>query len=548
MVVSTKEIQNFCIATSQDVARLYDGLRLHFIVHQKSQLRDAIALADHDLANHPAAETARSILRKEIKNESSNFLGLAISSKSKFLGFKKIENILGLFNVNADQFNSLEEAKQQILHLTWHAIDLYDIRKRPEYNSRFAKGAMIPKRSPLNLSKSHLQADAFVCIYQSLETGAKEITSDLAKKRAMQSLCPITHFKAESYPFVVAMEACEFAIEEILSKGVAPADKLKTARDISLDIGHAFDEQSIKKWWKYALPAQDMAWRGAQTSEILGAALNTSDNPFVRSIAFLVDEILDVEPASAEELKDFYNSYLDTEKVFNMHKELIDAAFEKAIADGLKESSPEAFMIAANKQNENLTDGKILGWCANALQNAGKAFDSALKSGTAPDQAARMNFETADQSPDWDSLKKLGKKIIGEKREGFAITMGHIAEVCHNNPAFTNVLDSIKITMNDPSYIQKLEAANDLNFVPAGPAINAPAPKGPAPNAPGPKGPEFSGPSQAPTPTPMPAPGMGGPGGGGNRSAQIMHQRKMMLDKQKREAAEKAKQGKTERE
>ena len=102
--------------------------------------------------------------------------------------------------------------------------------------------------------------------------------------------------------------------------------------------------------------------------------------------------------------------------------------------------------------------------------------------------------------------------------------------------------------MNDPSYIQKLEAANDLNFVPAGPAINAPAPKGPAPNAPGPKGPEFSGPSQAPTPTPMPAPGMGGPGGGGNRSAQIMHQRKMMLDKQKREAAEKAKQGKTERE
>ncbi len=547
MVNSTTDIQQFCLAISNDVASLYGGLNLHFVVHNKSQLRDAIALSDHDLSGHPASETARSILRKQVKNDSSAFLGLAIASKSKYFGFKKEEYILGIFTINVDQFDNIKTAKQEILHLVWHAVDLYEIRQRPDYRNKFSRGAMIPKRSPLNLSKANLQADAFVCVYQSIESGTKQVTKALGQKRALQSLCPITHFKAENHPFVVAMEACELAVDDAMKQRTNSTNKLKVARDVSLDIGHAFDETSIKQWWKYALPAQDMAWRGAKPDEILGAALNTSDNPFVRSIAYLVDEILeDIEPSSASTLANFYNSYLDTEKVFNMHRELIDAAFEEAIAEGLKTSSPEAFMQAANKQNENLTDGKILGWCANALQNAGKAFDSALKSGTAPDQAARVNFKTTEEAPNWDSLKELGKKIIDEKREGFAITMGHIAEVCHNNPAFSSVLDSIKITMNDPSYIQKLEAANDLNFVPSGPAMNAPAPKGPAPKGPAPKGPEINGP--AITPTPMPAPGMGGPGGGGNRSAQIMHQRKMMLEKQRQEELENSKKDKSDSE
>jgi len=535
MVVSTEDIEKLCKGIAHDVHDVYDDLHLHFVVHQTGKTRDSIALAEHRINSYPAAEAAQSILRKQIQNDSSSFLGLAIATKTKFFGFKRIDNVLGLFNVNSDQFKTLEQAEMEINQLSWHAIDLHEIRKNPVYRQKFKKGAMIPKRSPLNLSKSNLQADAYFCILDALK-GRKNTTKKLALKRAEQSLTPITHFKSEDYPFVIAMEASDMAIEEALENRNSSQNNILAARKISVDIGHAFDEESIKQWWEYALPAQDMAWRGISQENILGAALNTSNNPFVRSTAYLINEILgDVEATDAEDLVNSYNAFLDTGAILDLHREMVDAAFEEAITKGLRDSSPEAFMKAANEQNEHLTEGRILGWCANALQNAGKAFDSALKSGTAPDQAARLTFDTRADTPSWDSLKNLGKKIVEEKREGFAVTMGHIAEVCHNNPAFSQVLDSIKITMNDPSYLQKLEAANDLNFIPTGPAMNAPAPKGPAPNAPGPKGPQLSGP--AATPTPMPAPGMGGPGGGNNRSAQIMHQKRMMAEKYKQEQA-----------
>ncbi len=548
MVISTNDIQKICRSTSKDVADIYDGLRLHFVVYQTGKLRDAIAIADHDLSYHLAADTARSILRKQVKYDSSSFLGLAIGYRSKFFGFKRIEKILGLFIINADEFNTLDDVKDHVAHLVWHAVDLYEIRQRPEYKRKFSKGAMIPKRSPMNLSKSHLQADAFAVFLGTLN-GRTDLAKNLAKKRALQALEPITHFKSESFPFVIAMEACQMAVEDLKQLKNETSNKYKIARKFSLDIGHAFDEDSIQHWWKYSLPAQDMAWRGSMPEEILGAALNTSDNPFVRSIAYLVDEILDIETFNTDALIGSYNSFLDTQKVFEMHTELVEAAFEEAIAEGLRESSPEAFMKAANIQNEKLTEGNILGWCANALQNAGNAFDNALKSGTAPDQAARVNFKVSDADPDWKELKKLGKKIVDEKRDGFAITMGHIAEICHNNDAFKGVFDSIKITMNDPAYLQKLQAANDLNYVPSGPAISGPAPTGLAPKTPTPKGPEVSGPT--PTPTPMPAPGMGGPGGGGNRQAQIMHQKKLLAEKQKAEQAtqnSKSKSDKTDQE
>ncbi len=536
MVISTKEIQKICYSASKDVAQAYDGLQLHFVVYQKGKLRDAIAIADHDFSYHPAAETARSILRKQVKHDISSFVGLAIASKSKFLGFKKIEKILGLFVINANDFNTIEEAQNQIAHTVWHAIDLYEIRQRPEYKNKFTKGAMIPKRSPMNLSKSHLQADAFA-VFLGAINGSSDLARILAQRRALQSLEPITSFKSESYPFVIAMEACELAVEDLKQIKIEPYDQYKIARKFSLDIGHAFDETSIQQWWKYSLPAQDMAWRGSSPEEILGAALNTSDNPFVRSIAYLVDEIVDITALKPEMLAGIYNSFLNTEKVFEMHTEMVEAAFEEAIAEGLRESSPEAFMKAANIQNEKLTEGKILGWCASALQNAGTAFDNALKSGTAPDQAARVNFKITEADPNWKELTKLGKKIVDERRDGFAVTMGHIAEICHNNDAFKGVLDSIKITMNDPSYLQKLEAANDLTFVPSGPAISGPAPKGPAPKGPAPKGLDMSGPTS--TPAPMPAPGMGGPGGGGNRQAQIMHQKRLLAEKQKAKQTQK---------
>lgn len=530
MAVQTNSIQNICKQITHMVEQAYEGLSLFFIVHSTGKMREAIALAEHEIVSHRAGNAARAIIRKHSKSEHSAFLGLAIANENKMMGFKKFDHLLGLFNININEFETEAQARAEIFHLIWHAIDLYEIRQNPNYRRKFKSGPMVPKRSPLNLNKAHLQADAFSATLAALQ-GDKDILSLISAKRGKQALIPITDFKAEDYPSVIARDACKFAIEELLKNPPPPNEHLKAARQISVDIGHAFDESNIQQWWDFSIPAQDMAWRGFTQEEVLGAAVNVCEDPFVRSIGYLIQEVTGIEPTASDTMQHTYNAFLDPEVNLKLHREMVDTIFEDAISQGVQDSSSRALLDAANLQNEGLTEGRFLGWCANALQDAAKAFERALLNGSSPDQAARLQFEGNRAEPSWKDLKDLGDKIVDQKRQGFAVTMGHIAEICHNNPSFAPVLDSLKITMNDPAYISKLEAANDLAVTPSAPKGPEVAPKGPAPKGPAPKGPELGPQTPAPVMAPPMPPGMSP--GGGNRAAQLMRQRQMMLAAQK---------------
>ena len=540
MAVSADSMQSLCDAITREIERTYEGLSLYFVVHGTGKMREAIALSEHEIVSHPAGNAARAIIRKHSKGERSSFLGIAIANESKMLGFQKTDHLLALFNINCDHFRDEVEARGQILHSVWHAIDLYEIRQEPNYRRKFKSGPMVPKRSPLNLSKANLQADVFSVILSVLNSDNRnDISSSLvnliANRRGVMSLSAVSDYKAEDFPSVIATESCELVIKELLANPPLPEEYIQTARKISLDVGHAFDEENIQQWWDFSIPAQDMAWRGFKKEEILGAAVNTSDNPFVRSVAYLIQEVTEIEPATAASLLHSYNAFIDPEMNMKLHREMVDTIFEEAVAQGTEDSSSQALRDAANKQNEALTEGRILGWCANALQDAAKAFERALLNGSSPDQAARLQFEGNKTHPEWETLKDLGDSIVDQRRQGFAVTMGHIAEICHNHPAFGPVLDSIKITMNDPSYIQKLEASNDLAVQPAAPTM---APKGPAPKGldlkgpAGPKGPAPTGPAPD---APLPA---AGPSLGGKSNAAALRQRQLAAQKKKDQQGE----------
>lgn len=527
MAVEANSIKSICNAITREVELSYNGLSLYFVVHGVGKMRESIALAEHEIVSHPAGNSARAIIRKHTRGERSSFLGLAIASESKMFGLRKADKLLGLFNINKDQFANETELRAQIYHLVWHAIDLYEIRQNPNYRRKFKNGPMVPKRSALNISKAHLQADAFSAALAALRKD-KEILPTIAQNRAHQSISPVSDFKSEDFPSIITIESCEFAIKEMMEKPPFRSEHLKAARKLSLDIGQAFDEQNIRQWWNFSIPAQDMAWRGYKKEEILGAAINTSDDPYVRSIGYLIQEITNIEPVTAQSLQHNYNPFVAPDVNLKLHREMVDTIFEDAVAKGVEEASSRALLNAANKQNEDLTEGRILGWCANALQDAARAFERALLNGSSPGHAARMYFEgNKSELASWETLKDLGEKVVDQRKQGFAVTMGHIAEICHNHPAFSPVLDAIKITMNDPAYIQKLEASNDLAMKPQAPTAT-PAPKGPEL---GPKGPAPQAPDLTAAPV-MPAPG--GPSlGGNNRAAQIMRQR--MAQKQKEE-------------
>jgi len=508
-------LQEICNLAINQVRELYPNLQLMFIPHEDGRFHEVVATSEHELAQHNTGKIAQGILEKNNNRELSSFLGMAIQHEVRWLGLASNDSMLALFNINTDEFNSPKDLRRAVYHLVWHAIDLVEIRQRPEYATKFRSGPMIPKRSPMNMARLNLQADVFSGVMSTLQ-GEENALDVLAGQRAMDSITPVYARRAEDYPYVIAMEAAKYAYEELSVLKPVRSRYMTYARQMAREVGYAFDDKSIRQWWSFSEPAQDMAWRNMEKETVLGGAIYTSENPFVRATAHLVGDITGVTPLPSAQMGDLYNAFANLEQNGVLHREMMEKTFEDAVARGLLEESGQSLILAANRQNESLADGNILGWCANALQAAGRAFDNAILSGISPSVAARLEFEGTKDVPSWDVLQKIGTTVVEQKRSGLGGTLGNVAEICSNNQAFAPVLNSIRATMKDPNYIRKLEAANDLAMRPAAPSA---APSTPAPSA----GPKVS--------TPAPTPSGLGLGGGSN--AAMRHN--AMLERVRRE-------------
>jgi hypothetical protein len=512
-------LKDLCQMATNQVRDLYPELEMLFIPHTNGSFQEVIDAGEHGATGHPAAKAAMSIFEKHGRRELSSFLGMAIERQRKWFGLSSQNYLLGLCNINHDEFKSTKDAQRGIYHITWHAIDLAEVRKRPEYSGKFRSGPMIPKRSPLNMARLNLQADVFAAVMSGL-LGEEESIDVLAKQRAIDSLKPINARRAEDYPFVIAVEAAKHAYKKLIAINPPRNKYMFYARQLALAVGQAFDDESIKQWWSFSEPAQDMAWRSFAQDIILGCAVNASEDPFVRATGLLVSELSHIEPVSSMFLSSAYNAFLNAERNKSLHREMIEKTFEEAIAKGAAEESGQPLLVAANQQNEELAEGRILGWCANALQAAGRAFENALSSGVSPELAARLEFEGNKDTSNWDSLRKIGDDIIDQKRKGFGTTLGTVAEICSQNAIFSPILNSIKVTMKSPEFMQKLAAANDLSLAKATPAPAGPAPKSPAPVTP----------SVAPTMAGPAAPGLGGNASTRNRMAMEQMRRQQQKD------------------
>ncbi len=515
-----EQVEQACNLISRQVQEIYPEMTLHFVVHGSGQLRERITLSEHEVIRHQAGETARTILQKVAKSEISSFLGMAVAQEKTLMGLSTKDHIMALFTVNAENYSDLRETRANLYHLVWHALDLMDIRKKAGYKRKFKSGPMIPKRSPMNLARANLQADVFAAVMCGLN-GDAETLNYVASLRGKHALTNLPEQRAEDYPFIIALEACQFAYSELERNKIPRSRYLDIARQMATEVGLTFDEASVQQWWAFSEPSQDMAWRGHKADEILGAAVYTSEDPYVRATGYLVSEVTGIEPSRPKEGDAYYNAFANQERNRKLHSEQMDNAFEEAITLGLEEESARPILDAANEQNEQLTEGKIIGWCASALQSAAKAFEAAIDEGASPVDAARVQFDDQKMSISWDAIKDLGDSIVEQRRQGVALTLGHIAEICNENPAFAPVFGALKVTMNDPHFVQKLQASNDLAFTPkpGAPEVKGPAPKEPEPNAPAPKGPELDA---------APDVGPRGPSLGSNRAAHLLKQRQAM--------------------
>lgn len=483
-------VAHACRLITREIQDAYKNLTVHYIIHHEGQRNEALGVAAQQLIHHPAAETAMHILQRPRSTEDSVLLGTAVARQPLFFGLAMRDRLLALCTLNLDQFDSLKEARRFAYHLAWHAIDALEYHSNPANRTGASTEVLIRRRGALEMAYANLKADAFSALISALHSD-REAINRMALVRSAHAIVPRSLQSPEYYPFAIAADATKFAFEHINAKQLPKKKLVPTALKLAGEVAKTFDENAMEYWLSFSEPAQDMAWRGYTRDEILGAAINTSPSTHIRSTGYLVSEITGVKPCAIARIKDSYSPFADESFNLMLHERIVSETFEDVIAQGLRQKSMMPFLRIASQQNEALSEGRVIGWCAAALQAAAMAYESALSSGNEPEMIARREFEDERGKTAWENIKKLSDRVVDQKRGGTMVTMGKLAELCQSMEGVNAVQKSIEKTMRDPVYQQKLEAARELT--PNAPRSAAPqpsaAPRQAAAPAAGPRGP-----------------------------------------------------------
>jgi hypothetical protein len=452
------QIEESAAELAAEIQALYPALSVNFMIHRRGQRNDQITKTLSSFNGHPAFDAARDLLKSRAPTEQSAFLGIAVGHERGLFGMKGKASCLAFITLNIDQYATREEAQYGLFHLTSQLFDLMSALK-PEALRDGGEIILQQKRSPLMIARSNMKADIFSALMMTTQ-GHTDAIQDLARVRGMQSLIAQAYQRPEEFPYPISVDVTEYAAKQANS---APAQTLlKTVNQLSGGVAHTFDKSNIESWTHFTSPAQTMAWSGSTPDQILGAAIHSCPNPFIKSIGNLIAEVTHIDPAPKDTLQSDLNPYVDIEINQIAHERQIDETFEMVMIHSMEADSSLPLIRVANNQNESILKGKMMGWCAHALHASAKAYDLARQRGTPADQAARLEFESAKNQTDWNTLHRVHDHVLSQRRNGFAVTMGELASWCKTSVDFRPIMESINVTLADPTYSQKLAAVNEM--------------------------------------------------------------------------------------
>ncbi len=461
MNLSFEKTKKECGFIADQVNIIFPDLTLTFIPYHTGQRKEAIALLEDEILEHSAGKYTLELLEQEQKDENSHFVGMAASVKKGFLSIKTEYEFQATITLSIDKYKNLEQMTADVYHNIWHAIETRRMKLKENSGKAKKDGIVRIRNTPILTSKSNIKADIFSATMMQ-STGDEKSYEIFGQKRALEALKAIPDIQPELQPYLIAMETAKMTYESLPEDTKRFGNPVNTAIEMADDIGNMYDSEQIKQWWKYTTAAQEMAWRGVEKSVILNASINTGHNPHVKSIGMIISDITGIVPSDITISDNVHNSFLSIKENEEKHIKQIYETFDKVIKNGLNEKSAKPFYNEANSQNDRLTQGRIMGWCADALQKSAIAFEKAIETGSQPVQAAREVFDKHVDKTKWETLNKLSKMVIKERRIGYIITLEALTSMCHGYPELSLLMDSIQVTLNDPIYQERLEYIKSL--------------------------------------------------------------------------------------
>ncbi len=435
-------IEHTCNAVRLQVSEEFPDLAMYFIVYHQGDAEKALQHKRKELEKHPAGPLLLPALKKASPDQT---ICLAAQEREKkflkLLAHKK--TLAVLFLLIDESITDADRLRQRVLALAWHALNALE---KPETKSVFDKNQILTVRYENEISTAwhNMLADTFSALVFEMQ-GKKGAIRALANRRSTAALDAQSNHAPEFYPYPVVMDAALLVYNETRKEGLLSKTRpLTQAFEMTGEIGITFDQSTVLQWWAFAKPAQEMAWLNKSKNDILGAAIHASEDPYARSIAYLVAETLTIDPSPLSAIT-FYNTFADPEINERNYRKASDEIFQVLLPKASLLNRSDPLRVEAAKQNKKLMEGHIMNWCAPALVAAADAFDSQPADDGKNTEAARKAFENTRRKMSGETLAKLGQMLITLRRTLHETGPEHAAAAMREDKYLRSFADTLLI-------------------------------------------------------------------------------------------------------
>ena len=456
--IEINNLEKLCSRISNEINELFPNMNLYFLISTPENRSDLVASILSKLAGHAALGEAFSILKAYANGKAvSDFLGIAEGQEHMVFSFKTKPCTIGFIAIDTSLYQDLNKSTQAVHFYMSLFLDTYSLHLKKPLSVNGS--VFVQKHSQVLTCRQKLKADIYSILHL-LREGQYDAPVILAKQRSMEVLKPQSFIIPEEHAFPIALDVITYTIEKQIYSSISGRGQsaMITQYQLAEQITNCFDLDNFQSWVQFANFSQTMACSGFSPSDILGAAVNTSTNPFIKAIGHMLAELTNLAPTDESHLPIGYNPFLADEINKISHERTAEETFEMILIHVMEAESHLPFLRVANNQNEGLIKGKILGWCASSLHAAAKAYMGAKERGIPPLQAARLEFQSAYLQANWPVLKELKEHIVTLYRQGQFVTMSELQKWSDNHHDAKFLSNSLYTTISDPKYTRVLDA------------------------------------------------------------------------------------------
>ena len=436
MALDIPAVDHICNVVRREVENEYKAMSFVCVVYESGQIQQAIKAKAHEFHKHPCGVGLLDALEKtaEAHEGRSKFFALGSALTKQLWPPFKQQSLLAVLLVNAEDFQDPESVRRWCYVQVWHAL-----RMREGLDAARSEEIILhTSQDPARIAYRNMLGDAFAAIIENL-TGQDGHITAIARQRCRETLKKIPGHEAELFPFPITEDAAQIVYEDLLDSPLRETKPLTLAAEMATEIGHTFDDAAIQQWRDFANRAQEMAWMGYNKNKILSAAIFTSEDPYVRSMAYLVSEMLNMHPAPLGAMEG-HNPFADQEVNERLHIKKAELQFKKIMQ---AKDRAEALMKKALEQNQALMEGHVTGWCAHALLDALMAYKDLHKTGDDLEEMATLRFQKALRETEWINLVKLSSIILHQRRAGQSVTPQSVQALCTENESMRTIAQAL---------------------------------------------------------------------------------------------------------